>query len=327
MLPLDTVLTFFVTALMLALAPGPDIIFVLTQSALYGMRAGVATTLGLISGLCFHTTIVAVGVAGIFMTSPLAFTLLTVVGAAYLLYLAWLSFRAGASMAHLQESRFLGYWGLYRRGVIMNITNPKVTLFFLAFLPQFCAPERGSVALQAFDAPVVINPDGSVVLNTASAEYQEAGNWVGILFAVQAVGSVLWSMAIPLFKNIKHAYSVSLILGGLGFISIKMMSDPFMLFASYFFIGCAWAGMLAIPFTLLTNALKGGNMGTYLGLFNCTICVPQIVAAATGGFILHLLSTEGEPPAEVNMLVLAGVLLIIGAVCAVIIKTGTEEKA
>ena len=136
MLPLDTVLTFFVTALMLALAPGPDIIFVLTQSALYGMRAGVATTLGLISGLCFHTTIVAVGVAGIFMTSPLAFTLLTVVGAAYLLYLAWLSFRAGASMAHLQESRFLGYWGLYRRGVIMNITNPKVTLFFMlaAFL-------------------------------------------------------------------------------------------------------------------------------------------------------------------------------------------------
>lgn len=97
MLPLDTVLTFFVTALMLALAPGPDIIFVLTQSALYGMRAGVATTLGLISGLCFHTTIVAVGVAGIFMTSPLAFTLLTVVGAAYLLYLAWLSFRPWAA--------------------------------------------------------------------------------------------------------------------------------------------------------------------------------------------------------------------------------------
>ena len=148
MLPLDTVLTFFVTALMLALAPGPDIIFVLTQSALYGMRAGVATTLGLISGLCFHTTIVAVGVAGIFMTSPLAFTLLTIVGAAYLLYLAWLSFRAGANMAHLQESRFLGYWGLYRRGVIMNITNPKVTLFFLAFLPQFADPARGGLTAQ-----------------------------------------------------------------------------------------------------------------------------------------------------------------------------------
>lgn len=218
--------------------------------------------------------------------------------------------------------------------LISLIKNAPSTFWSVGLVQFFCwfafmmmwTYSSGSVALQAFDAPVVINPDGSVVLNTASAEYQEAGNWVGILFAVQAVGSVLWSMAIPLFKNIKHAYSVSLILGGLGFISIKMMSDPFMLFASYFFIGCAWAGMLAIPFTLLTNALKGGNMGTYLGLFNCTICVPQIVAAATGGFILHLLSTEGEPPAEVNMLVLAGVLLIIGAVCAVIIKTGTEEK-
>ena len=169
MLPLDTVLTFFVTALMLALAPGPDIIFVLTQSALYGMRAGVATTLGLISGLCFHTTIVAVGVAGIFMTSPLAFTLLTVVGAAYLLYLAWLSFRAGASMAHLQESRFLGYWGLYRRGVIMNITNPKVTLFFLAFLPQFCAPERGSVALQVMELGLLFMLAAFLVFTAVSA--------------------------------------------------------------------------------------------------------------------------------------------------------------
>ena len=166
MLPLDTVLTFFVTALMLALAPGPDIIFVLTQSALYGMRAGVATTLGLISGLCFHTTIVAVGVAGIFMTSPLAFTLLTVVGAAYLLYLAWLSFRAGASMAHLQESRFLGYWGLYRRGVIMNITNPKVTLFFLAFLPQFCAPDRGLPRLHGRLGPG--RPPGPLVQQLAA---------------------------------------------------------------------------------------------------------------------------------------------------------------
>lgn len=151
MLPLDTVLTFFATAVMLALAPGPDIIFVLTQSALYGMRAGVATTLGLVSGLCFHTAIVAVGVAGLLMASPLAFGLLTVAGAAYLLYLAWLSFRAGASVAHLQESRFLGYGALYRRGIIMNVTNPKVTLFFLAFLPQFCAPERGSVALQVME--------------------------------------------------------------------------------------------------------------------------------------------------------------------------------
>lgn len=169
MLPLDTVLTFFVTALLLALAPGPDIIFVLTQSALYGMRAGVATTLGLISGLCFHTTIVAVGVAGLLMASPLAFGLLTLVGAAYLLYLAWLSFRAGASMAHLQESRFLGYGALYRRGVFMNITNPKVTLFFLAFLPQFCVPERGSVALQVMELGLLFMLAAFLVFTAVSA--------------------------------------------------------------------------------------------------------------------------------------------------------------
>ena len=139
MLPLDTVLTFFATALLLALAPGPDIIFVLTQSALYGMRAGVATTLGLISGLCFHTTIVAVGVA------------------------------AGASMAHLQESRFLGYGALYRRGVFMNITNPKVTLFFLAFLPQFCVPQRGSVALQVMELGLLFMLAAFLVFTAVSA--------------------------------------------------------------------------------------------------------------------------------------------------------------
>lgn len=183
----------------------------------------------------------------------------------------------------------------------------------------------GSVALQAFDAPVKAVDDGAVMLDTASAAYQEAGNWVGILFAVQAVGSVLWSMCIPLFGQIKHAYIASLILGGLGFISIKLMHDPFLLFGSYFFIGCAWAGMLAIPFTLLTNALRGGNMGTYLGLFNCTICLPQIAAAGTGGLVLHLLSIEGEPPSEVNMLVLAGVYLLIGAVCVLFIK-GSQSK-
>ena len=192
MLPLDTVLTFFVTALMLALAPGPDIIFVLTQSALYGMRAGVATTLGLISGLCFHTTIVAVGVAGIFMTSPLAFTLLTVVGAAYLLYLA-----------HLQESRFLGYWGLYRRGVIMNITNPKVTLFFLAFLPQFCAPERGSVALQVMELGLLFMLAAFLVFTAVSALGGRLAHWFnssprGQMLMHRVAGLVFVALAVML---------------------------------------------------------------------------------------------------------------------------------
>ena len=177
---------------------------------------------------------------------------------------------------------------------------------------------NGAIALNAFNAPVIsVEENGvtSLFIDTKSAEYQEAGNWVGILFAVQAIGSVLWSMMIPVFKNIKVAYAVSLILGGLGFISIQFINSPYVLFISYLFIGCAWAGMLAIPFTLVTNALKGGHLGTYLGLFNGTICVPQIVAASLGGFILRLMTTEGQVAPEVYMLTLAGIFLLIGALC------------
>ena len=148
MLPLETLGAFFVTAIVMGLAPGPDNIFVLTQSALYGFRAGIVTTLGLMTGLFGHTAAVALGVAALFQTSEMAFTVLKCAGAAYLLYLAWLSFRSGASRAWLEQSTFPGYWALYRRGVIMNITNPKVTLFFLAFLPQFAKPELGNVPLQ-----------------------------------------------------------------------------------------------------------------------------------------------------------------------------------
>lgn len=148
MLSLEILGAFFVTAIVMALAPGPDNIFVLTQSALYGFRAGLMTTLGLITGLCVHTAAVALGIAALFQTSALAFTILKCVGAAYLLYLAWLCFRSGASRASLERTRFPGYLALFRRGVIMNITNPKVTLFFLAFLPQFASPVYGSLPMQ-----------------------------------------------------------------------------------------------------------------------------------------------------------------------------------
>lgn len=144
----ETLLSFFFASLILGLAPGPDNIFVLTQSALYGARAGLSTTLGLIAGLCVHTTAVALGVAVIFQQSALAFTLLKTVGAAYLLYLAWLSFRSGSARAFLETRPFPGHAVLWRRGVVMNITNPKVSLFFLAFLPQFSDPARGSLPLQ-----------------------------------------------------------------------------------------------------------------------------------------------------------------------------------
>ena len=157
--------------------------------------------------------------------------------------------------------------------------------------------------------------------DTSSPAYQEAGNWVGVLFAVQAIGSVLWAIVIPMFKNHKVAYSTSLVLGGLGFIMTNFISDQYMLFIPYLLIGCAWAAMLALPFTILTNSISGKNMGTYLGLFNGTICVPQIVAAAIGGTILAQVGSH-----QVNMLMLAGILLIVGAVAVFIIKETYAEK-
>lgn len=145
---LQVSLTFFAAALLLGIAPGPDNIFVLTQSALFGSRAGIMTTLGLASGLCLHTLAVAAGVAAILRAMPLAFNLLKYLGAGYLCWLAWLSLRAGASRTGTGSQTFPGYWALYRRGVIMNITNPKVLLFFLAFLPQFCTVGAGPFWLQ-----------------------------------------------------------------------------------------------------------------------------------------------------------------------------------
>ncbi len=148
MIPWEVATTFCFAAVMLAIAPGPDNIFVLTQSALYGARAGIATTLGLMTGIIGHTCAVALGVAVIFQTSPMAFLALKIIGAAYLVYLAWLTVRSGSSEANLQGQSFKGLGALYKRGIIMNITNPKVTLFFLALLPQFASPAHGSLPIQ-----------------------------------------------------------------------------------------------------------------------------------------------------------------------------------
>ncbi len=153
--------------------------------------------------------------------------------------------------------------------------------------------------------------------DVTSEGYQEAGNWVGILYAVQAIGSVIWATAIPRFKNTKMAYVVSLLIGAVGFASIMFISDKYLLFIPLLLIGCAWAAMLALPFTLLTNALKGSDsMGAYLGLFNCTICLPQIVAAVVGGSLLSLVGGS-----QATMLTISGVLLAIGASSVYFIKS------
>lgn len=145
---LDTSLAFFGIALLLGFSPGPDNLFVLMQSATHGRRAGFCVVLGLCCGLLVHTAAVALGLAAVFAASPAAFSVLKFAGAAYLAYLAWQSWRAPAAAQLAQPVPQLHPWRMLARGFIMNLTNPKVIFFFLAFLPQFVAPELGPVALQ-----------------------------------------------------------------------------------------------------------------------------------------------------------------------------------
>lgn len=173
----------------------------------------------------------------------------------------------------------------------------------------------GGVAEQAFGWH---NADGTQV-----ESYQMAGNWTGLLFAVQAIGSVIWAAVLPFIPNRKFAYSLSLVIGGIGFISTMFITSKYLLFLSFFLVGTAWAAMLAMPFTILTNSISGKHMGAYLGLFNGTITIPQIVAAALGGVIFSLLGGVYQ----INMIGLAGVLLIIGAICVAFVhETYAEDK-
>ena len=198
-------------------------------------------------------------------------------------------------------------------GLIKLLGKAPKTFWTVGLVQFFCwaaflymwTYTNGAIAVNCWGVDLTA-PDA-----TASAPYQAAGNWVGVLFAVQAVGSILWATVLPRFKNVKLAYVVSLLIGAIGFASVMFLHNQYALFVSYFLIGFAWAAMLALPFTLLTNALEGSPyMGSYLGLFNCTICLPQIVAAATGGLVLKLVG-DSQPA----MLLMAGIFLVLGAVC------------
>ena len=201
-----------------------------------------------------------------------------------------------------------------KEGLISLLLHAPKTFWTVGLVQFFCwaafmymwTYSNGTIAANCWNAT-----------DTASEGYQAAGNWVGVVFAIQAIGSILWAIVIPRFKSLKLAYVVSLLLGAVGFISVAFVHNQYVLFLSYFLIGAAWAAMLALPFTLLTNSLSGEHMGSYLGLFNCTICLPQIVAAALGGFILKLAGgVQG------NMMIIAGVLLVLGALSVRLV----EEK-
>ena len=197
-------------------------------------------------------------------------------------------------------------------GLIKLLLHAPKTFWTVGLVQFFCwaafmymwTYTNGAIAANCWDTT-----------DTASAGYQAAGNWVGVVFAVQAVGSILWAIVLPKFKSLRLAYVVSLLIGAVGFVSVAFVHNQYLLFVSYFLIGAAWAAMLALPFTLLTNALSGEHMGSYLGLFNCTICLPQIVAAALGGVVLKLVGGV-----QANMLIIAGVLLVCGSLAVALVE-------
>lgn len=176
--PLDLLMPFILASALLSIAPGPDNLFVLTQSALYGRRSGILITMGLCSGLVVHTIAVALGVAVIFQTSELAFNTLKYLGACYLIYLAWMSFKASAQNLDAPSPKLISAGQLYGRGVIMNITNPKVSIFFLAFLPQFASVEVGPLAPQIFVLGALFMAVSFLIFSAIAILAGSLGDWL-----------------------------------------------------------------------------------------------------------------------------------------------------
>ena len=215
-----------------------------------------------------------------------------------------------ALAAENNQSEEKGFIALLREAPSAFWTVGLVQFFCWAAFMYMWTYSNGAIAINCFGW------DG---VNAADAAFQNAGGWVGVVFFVQAVGSLLWAAFLPKLEHWtgnKGAYAISLVVGALGFISVWFVTNQYILWISYLLIGAAWAAMLALPFTIVTNAIKGGNMGYYLGLFNCTICVPQIVAALCGGLLLKYICAH----VQAGMLVVAGVLLLLGAAAVFTIK-------
>lgn len=208
MLPAESLLPFITASVLLAIAPGPDNIFVLTQSTLYGKRAGILITFGLCTGLIFHTSLVALGIATLLQTSTWAFDALKTIGAIYLLILAWQIWKAPLQQL-AGEGAMLDDATLYVRGIIMNMTNPKVSIFFLAFLPQFADAVHGSVAAQIFLLGALFGVVSLMIFSGIAAVAAQLGHLLQqkpqmqlYLNRLTALILVLLSLKLLLMKNI-----------------------------------------------------------------------------------------------------------------------------
>ncbi len=208
MLSTETISAFFLASTLLAIVPGPDNVFVLTQSALHGKLSGLVVVFGLCTGLLVHTGAVAFGVAVLFQASALAFTLLKVIGAGYLLYLAWQIFRASPEQIQMSNNSQRSLATLYRRGIIMNVTNPKVSIFFLAFLPQFADPKRGSISLQMIALGGIFIVATILVFGAVALVGGALGDWLNRSTRAQKMmnwvaGTVFVGLALKLVTSVK----------------------------------------------------------------------------------------------------------------------------
>lgn len=277
---------------------------------------------GSLVGYLAPITLTAIGVSNLAPTGqvPDAVTYSFYIGAAVLILCVIYSF---ATIREMPPKEYAEYHGITesqkeeKSGMLYLLRHAPKTFWTVGLVQFFC---WAAFLYMWTYTPGAIADTVWGTTDTETEAYQTAGNWVGVLFAVQAVGSVLWAIVIPRFKNHKVIYALSLLLGAVGFISTLFITDKFVLFISFLLVGCAWAAMLALPFTILTNSISGKNMGTYLGLFNGTICVSQICAAALGGVILSLLGGR-----QVSMLVLAGIFLVVGAICVSFVKETYPE--
>lgn len=277
---------------------------------------------GSLVGYLAPITLTAIGVSNLAPTGqvPDAVTYSFYIGVAVLILCVIYSF---ATIREMPPKEYAEYHGITesqkeeKSGMLYLLRHAPKTFWTVGLVQFFC---WAAFLYMWTYTPGAIADTVWGTTDTETEAYQTAGNWVGVLFAVQAVGSVLWAIVIPRFKNHKVIYALSLLLGAVGFISTLFITDKFVLIISFLLVGCAWAAMLALPFTILTNSISGKNMGTYLGLFNGTICVPQICAAALGGVILSLLGGR-----QISMLVLAGIFLVVGAICVSFVKETYPE--
>jgi len=204
--PLESLATFIIASALLGIAPGPDNIFVLSQSVLYGKKSGILITLGLHTGLIVHTTAVALGIATIFQTSIIAFTVLKIVGALYLAYLAWQAFHASTKTIKTSDSNRLSSGKLYRRGIIMNLSNPKISIFFLAFLPQFASPAYGPIAPQIFLLGAIFIGVGLTIFIAIALLAGVLGKWLrnspkALVYLNRIAGTVFGVLALKLASS------------------------------------------------------------------------------------------------------------------------------